>query len=93
MNLATFGALDPANAFNAVTGDSLDALNNGDVTIANARVGVQTSDGKYNLSVFAENVFQTDFNAGAFEVPTLTGTFASFPNDPRVWGVELRARF
>ena len=93
VNLATFGALDPANAFNAVTGDSLDALNNGDVTIANARVGVQTSDGKYNLSVFAENVFQTDFNAGAFEVPTLTGTFASFPNDPRVWGVELRARF
>jgi len=57
------------------------------------RIGLETSDGKYGLSFFGNNIFDQEFNVTAFGVPEQGGTFATFPGAPRFYGVELRTRF
>ncbi|MEL7480490.1 MAG: TonB-dependent receptor [Pseudomonadota bacterium] len=73
---------------------ALDPFNNGSFATVGARAGIQTNDGNYSLSVFAENLFDQEFNLTAFSPPpAFTGTVAIFPGAPRFWGVEGRVRF
>lgn len=78
---------------NLVQGDVFTGFDNGAYATVGARAGVQTTDGKYALSVFATNLFDQAFNVTAFGVPEQTGTLATFPGEPRFWGVEAKARF
>lgn len=78
---------------NLISGTLFDAFNNGAFATVGTRVGVETSDGKYSLSFFGNNIFDQAFNVTAFGVPEQGGTFAAFPGEPRFYGVELRTRF
>ena len=78
---------------NLVQGTLFEAFENGAFATVGARAGVQTTDGKYALSVFATNLFDQDFNVTAFGVPEQTGTLAAFPGAPRFWGGEFKVRF
>ena len=78
---------------NLVQGTLFEAFENGAYATVGARAGVQTTDGKYSLSVFATNLFDQDFNVTAFGVPEQGGTFATFPGAPRFWGGEFKVRF
>ncbi len=81
------------SATNLIQGDAFESFDNGAYATVGARAGVQTTDGKYVLSVFATNLFDQEFNVTAFGVPEQTGSLAAFPGEPRFWGVEARARF
>lgn len=78
---------------NLVQGTLFEAFNNGSFATVGTRIGLETSDGKYGLSFFGTNIFDQEFNVTAFGVPEQTGTLATFPGEPRFYGVELRARF
>ena len=61
--------------------------------ILNARVGFQTTDGRYRLEFFGENILNQFYNVASFAVPEQTGTFAVYPSQPRFYGVTVRAGF
>lgn len=78
---------------NLVQGTLFEAFNNGSFATVGARAGLETTDGKYGLYGFASNLFDQEFNVTAFGVPEQPGTLATFPGEPRFFGVELRANF
>jgi iron complex outermembrane receptor protein len=59
--------------------------------IANARIGVRFDDGKLDLSVWAKNLFDTDY-ADTLSV-LATGLVTATLGDPRTVGATLRTRF
>jgi len=78
---------------NLVQGTLFEAFENGSFATVGTRIGLETADGKYGLSFFGNNIFDQEFNVTAFGVPEQGGTFATFPGEPRFYGVELRTRF
>ncbi|MEE4350732.1 MAG: TonB-dependent receptor [Pacificimonas sp.] len=63
------------------------------VTVVNMRAGIATSDDRFRLEAFVENLFEENFNVASFAVPEQTGTFAIYPNQPRYYGVTARVGF
>lgn len=65
--------------------------------IFDARVGIGSESGSWGLDLFVQNATDEYYNVGAFAVPEQslsgTGRFAAFPNQPRTYGVTLRARY
>jgi outer membrane receptor protein involved in Fe transport len=58
-----------------------------------ARVGVQSRDGRWEFSVFGENITDEYYNVLAFGVPEQTGTNAVYPGVPAMYGAELKVNF
>ncbi|MEL0212280.1 MAG: TonB-dependent receptor, partial [Novosphingobium sp.] len=58
--------------------------------IANARIGLKTDDGLWDLSVWARNLFDKDYflNLSAAN----TGVVTAQVGEPRTYGVTLRTR-
>jgi iron complex outermembrane recepter protein len=58
--------------------------------VLNARVGVRTDDGRWDLSVWARNLTDSEY----FQTlsPGNTGLVTSIVGDPRTWGVTLRTK-
>ncbi|MBD59912.1 MAG: TonB-dependent receptor [Citromicrobium sp.] len=68
-------------------------ISQGPVTLVNARAGVSFADERFELAGFIRNAFDEDYlldagnTGGSFTVPTF------IPAEPRLFGVELTARF
>ena len=68
-------------------------ISQGPVTLVNARAGVSFADDRFELAGFIRNAFDEDYlldagnTGGAFGIPTF------IPAEPRLFGVELTARF
>ena len=58
----------------------------------NGRVTLGDPDGRWAVDVWGRNLTDEYYNVGAFTVPEQTN-LAAFPNEPRTWGVTLRARY
>jgi len=56
--------------------------------LTNARIGVRTEDGKWDLSVWARNLFNVDYFVTLS--PLNTGLITGLTGDPRTFGVTLR---
>lgn len=82
-----------SSAFN--TGSDLDAVKlQPDYIVVNARVGVGDIDGRWTLEVFAENLFDEDYQQIAFDVPLQANDgFGTFLAPPRFYGVAARVNF
>ncbi|MGB7406534.1 MAG: TonB-dependent receptor [Pacificimonas sp.] len=69
------------------------AISQGGYTLANLRGGVSFGDGRYAITGFATNLFDEEFiidagnTGGAFGLPTFIS------GEPRLYGVEVSARF
>lgn len=61
--------------------------------ILNARVGVQSSDGKWRGEVFVENATNQYYHITGFGVPEQTGNYAAYPGTPRFYGARVRFGF
>ncbi|GAB5349861.1 TonB-dependent receptor [Alteriqipengyuania sp. 357] len=68
-------------------------ISQGPVTLVNARAGISFADDRFELAGFVRNALDEDYlldagnTGGAFGVPTF------IPAEPRLFGVELTARF
>ncbi|MXO65215.1 TonB-dependent receptor [Altericroceibacterium endophyticum] len=70
-----------------------EVVSQGPVTLVNAKAGVSFADDQYKIAVFGRNITDEDYlldagnTGGAFGIPTF------IPAEPRMYGVELTARF
>ena len=58
--------------------------------VVNARIGVRTSDGRYDLSVWARNLADNDYYTNRSGAPT--GLITATPGDPRTFGITVRTK-
>ncbi|MES1200561.1 MAG: TonB-dependent receptor [Pseudomonadota bacterium] len=64
-------------------------------TILNARVGIGAENGRWSLEGWVHNLTDKFYQIGAFGVPEQSGlgVYATYPNEPRTFGITLRARY
>jgi iron complex outermembrane receptor protein len=60
--------------------------------LANLRVGVRTADSKYSLTIFANNLFNQEYNTYGSSSEASGGSLLTWGN-PRIVGAELNAKF
>jgi outer membrane receptor protein involved in Fe transport len=61
--------------------------------LINARVGLQSGDGRIKGEFFVENLTNQYYNITGFAVPEQTGNYAGYPGYPRFYGARLRFGF
>ena len=61
--------------------------------VVGARIGVQSSDGAWEFSIFGENITDEYYNMASFGVPEQTGTIAVYPATPAMYGAEFKVNF
>jgi iron complex outermembrane receptor protein len=62
-------------------------------TIANARLGYTTQDGKWDASVWVKNFTDEDYVPALFDISTFTGVIIDAPGAPRWVGATIRYSF
>jgi iron complex outermembrane receptor protein len=62
-----------------------------EIGMLNASVGV--TRGNYDLSLWGRNLNNDEFLVSAFPSVVQPGSFSGYPNQPRMFGLTLRARF
>jgi outer membrane receptor protein involved in Fe transport len=60
--------------------------------VANARIGIGSSDDRWAVELFATNLFDEDYSILINDAPLQSGSFNRNPADPRVVGVSLKLR-
>ena len=60
--------------------------------VANARIGIGSSDDRWAVELFATNLFDEDYSILINDAPLQSGSFNRNPADPRVVGVSLKPR-
>jgi len=63
------------------------------VTLANLRGGFSLNEGRYEISGFVKNLFNSDYVIDAGNIGGEFGSPTFIPGPPRTYGVEVRARF
>ena len=58
----------------------------------NGRISLGDPDGRWAVDVWGRNLTDEYYNVGAFVVPEQNNVVV-YPNEPRTWGVTLRARY
>jgi iron complex outermembrane receptor protein len=82
------------------TGSNLDPRKEQDgFALVNARVAVGPEDGRYSVELWAENLFDTNYQQVAFDAPFQnvptngTGVIDAFLGQPRTFGATFRVKF
>ncbi len=82
------------SATNIVANEFANALASNDAfSTVGARIGLRAFDGRYEVSAFATNLFNEEFNVLAFAFPEQINNLGVFPGEPRFWGAELKINF
>ena len=61
-------------------------------TLVNLRLGVESADG-LRIEAWAKNLFDEDYVNFGFNSPLLTGGYAGFLGEPRMYGLRVRRTF
>ncbi len=61
--------------------------------LANVHLGYRTTDERWQISVWAKNVFDEDYRHGAFNSVIREGSLSSYHTEPRTIGLTVRANF
>ncbi|MFK7915405.1 MAG: TonB-dependent receptor [Pseudomonadales bacterium] len=62
-------------------------------TLVNLRLGYRFSADRFDVSLWAKNLFDEDFSDGAFNSVLREGSLTQYSSEPRTWGLTLRATF
>ncbi len=60
-------------------------------TLTNLRLGYRFSGDRYDVSLWAKNLFDEDFTNGAFNSVIREGSLTEYHTEPQTWGITLRA--
>ena len=61
--------------------------------LLNARAGLVLTPFDLDISFWARNLLDEDYHGAVFDVPLQDGKLASYPREPRTYGVTLRKQF
>ena len=81
------------NSESALAETSRGLTDNDGYVLVGARAGIQSADGRWEFSVFGENITDEYYGMVAFGVPEQTGTNAVYPGVPAMYGAELKVNF
>ncbi|WP_230851917.1 TonB-dependent receptor [Pseudoalteromonas luteoviolacea] len=62
-------------------------------TKANLSIGLSADDGGWEISIWANNLFDKQTSSMTFDVPLRMGATQSFIDAPRLWGTTLRIQY
>lgn len=68
-------------------------ISEGSYALVNLRAGLRFGDGRYQITGFARNLFDKEYLIDAGNTGGVFGTPTFIPGEPRLYGVEVRARF
>jgi len=89
-----YGQLDVSWRGDNPSGTDIDPNKEADAyTLANARLGYRFSADRYDVSLWAKNLFDEDYRNGAFNSVIREGSLSAYHTEPRTWGVTLRATY
>lgn len=73
------------------TGSDLDPLKQQrSFAIWNGRIGLRSADKRWEVDLWAQNLFDQDYRQVVIGSPLQTGSYSAFLGDPRIIGVSLR---
>ncbi|MEZ6022804.1 MAG: TonB-dependent receptor [Hyphomonadaceae bacterium] len=61
--------------------------------IFNGRIGIGPNDERWAVEFWARNLTDETYYVGAFSPPLQDGTYVVYPNEPRTYGITLRAQY
>jgi iron complex outermembrane recepter protein len=64
-----------------------------DYTVVNGRLGLRTVDAQWEVSIWANNLFDEDYHVFLFNTPLQEGSWSSFRGEPRIYGGTIRYSF
>jgi iron complex outermembrane receptor protein len=62
-------------------------------TVANARIGYASPDGRWEVAAFVNNLFEEEYRVYAFDSSLFSGVVAGVYGKPRIYGVTASFRF
>jgi outer membrane receptor protein involved in Fe transport len=62
-------------------------------TLVNGRLGVRTPDARWELALWATNLFEEEYHLSLFDSPLQDGSWSSFRGEPRMYGASLRYQY
>jgi len=62
-------------------------------SVWNGSIGIAGADERWEVKLWARNLFDQDYQQVVFDAPLQTGSFNAFLGDPRTWGVYGRVNF
>lgn len=68
-------------------------ISEGSYALVNLRAGVRFGDGRYQVTGFARNLFDEEYLIDAGNTGGVFGTATFIPGEPRLYGIELSARY
>jgi outer membrane receptor protein involved in Fe transport len=72
--------------------DPMGRTDNDAFAVFNGRVSIGPEDERWSIQLWGQNLFDETYYVGAF-APPLQNSFVVYPNEPRTYGVTLRARY
>jgi outer membrane receptor protein involved in Fe transport len=69
------------------------ATDNQAFALFNGRIGIGPEDERWSVEFWGQNLTDEFYFVGAFSPPLQGNTFVAFPNEPRTYGVTVRARY
>ncbi len=76
------------------TGSDLDPQKQQDAyTLANARFSIGSSDDRWNIELWSQNITDTEYYQVGFDAPLQTGSWNAFLGAPRTTGVTFRVKY
>lgn len=89
-----YGRFDVNHLDDIATGTDNDPNKQVDAyTLANVRIGYLFADEKYDISIWAKNVFEEEYQNGGFNSVVREGTLSAYHIEPRTYGLTFRANF
>ena len=67
--------------------------NIGASTIVNARLGLSSQNEDWEVSIWAKNMFKEEVSTIVFPGPLQTGSFITYRNEPRMYGIGAKFKF
>ncbi len=76
------------------TGSDLDPeKQQGSYSIFNGQIGLRTSDDRYEVTLWGQNLTDKEYRTIVFDSVSQTGSWSTFVGSPRMWGVTLKTNF
>lgn len=72
--------------------DPLGRTDNDAFAVYNGRIGIGPENERWSIELWGQNLLEEEYFIGSFS-PPLQNSFVIYPNEPRTYGVTLRARY
>ena len=63
------------------------------VETLNASIGISDENLGWNVLIYGRNITEDEYPQTSFPVPGISGQYALYPNEPRMFGISIGKKF